>query len=151
MAQRNKVRIRKDLNHGKQINKLIKYSVKIDRSLWLNDLISNASWTEIRKLRKPPKNAQGRVLNIHGDHVFTNEGAETLAEYYEKMQWHIRPEAHVEIRDKIFDTLPVILDAISLNEIKDAISHLKMKKSPGSDGIVSEMWRAFLSNNDLAN
>ena len=117
MEQRNEARIRKDWDHEKYMNKLIKYSVKIDRSLWLNDLISNASWTQIRKLRKPPKNAQGRLLNIHGDHVFTNERAETLAEYYEKMQWHIRPEAHVEIRDKIFDTLPDILDAILLNRI----------------------------------
>ena len=146
---RNKARISKDWNHEKYMTKAIKLSVKADRSTWWNNLIANDSWADIRNLRKPPKHAQGRLLNLTGDNVFSNHRAETLAEYFEKMQWHIRPEAHVELRPKIFDLLPVKLSEIAINEIQDTIAHLKIKKSPGPDNIVPEMWRAFRSNDNL--
>ena len=76
---------------------------------------------------------------MNGKHVFSNNRAETLAEYYEKMQWHVRPEAHVQLRPKLFDDLPVDLDGITVEEVRTAIKHLKLKKSSGPDGILPEM------------
>ena len=76
---------------------------------------------------------------MDGKHVSSNDRAEILAEYYEKMQWRVRPEAHVQLRPKLFDNLPVELDGITVEEVRTAIKHLKLKKSSGPDGISPEM------------
>ena len=72
--------------------------MKKDRELWLQSLAESGSWADIKKLRKPPRPAQGRLEDIRGKLIESDQRAEAMAEYLEKIQWRVRPDAIITER-----------------------------------------------------
>ena len=95
---------------------MVKAPVKHDRSKWLDKLLQDGNWGEIRKLRKGFKLQQGRLRNMDGELVSSEERAETLAEYYEKIRWAVRPTQAGLYTDHLGAALP--LEAGSISEGK---------------------------------
>ena len=73
----------------------IRRSAKQDREKWLTDMAGSRDWSDIRALRGKVKKKQGRLHNLQGIPVSSEERAETFAEYLEKVQWTVRPAAVV--------------------------------------------------------
>ena len=66
----------------------VKQSVKMDRSQWLDDLLKTGDWNEIlRRLRRGHRPRSGRLKNTDGNVVESDQRAETLATYFETVQW----------------------------------------------------------------
>ena len=88
-------------------------------------------------------------MNLKGDLVFSEERAETLSEYFEKLQWHVRPDTIIIQRPSIFDMLHIDVGSIKQEEIEQAIKELKKNKSAGPDEIIPEMWKSFLHDGEI--
>ena len=73
----------------KELNKEIRRSAKRDRAQWLTDLAASCSWDSMRYLKKKRKPAQGRLRNEDGQLVSSEDRAETMANYLEKVQWAV--------------------------------------------------------------
>ena len=86
---------------------------------------------------------QGRLKNLEGDIVFSDERAETLAEYLEKIQWRVRPSAVLPERPPIWPILDVELDDLQVSEVEQAVKKLKRNKSSGVDDIPPELFKAL--------
>ena len=57
----------------KRLNQEIKRSAKRDRTQWLEKLAESGSWESVKHLRRPKKNAQGRLMDMNGNYVFSHE------------------------------------------------------------------------------
>lgn len=61
------------------MNTKVKDSVKQGRSDWLDKLTVSGDWDQVRKLRNGVAPAQGRMRNLHGELVNSEDRAETYA------------------------------------------------------------------------
>ena len=57
-----------ELLHGQ-----VKQSVKMDRSQWLDDLLKTGDWNEIRRLHKGHRTQSGRLKNVDGKIVESDQ------------------------------------------------------------------------------
>ena len=64
-------------------NKKIRRSSVLDRASWLNRLINDGSWDQLKRLRSKPFKSIGRLRNMNGDVVASNEKAHALADHFE--------------------------------------------------------------------
>ena len=127
----------------KQMHSLVKASVKQDRSNWLDKLLAEGNWDEVRKLRKGFKPNQGRLRNLQSELVSSEERAETLAEYYEKIQWAVRTIQPPQHSDHLGAKLFVESGPIAEWEVASAGKLLNKKRACGTDGIPPEFWIAI--------
>ena len=97
---------------------------------------------EMRRLRKGHRPQSGRLKNADGNVVESDQRAETLANYFESVQW--APLATTEpphsTRD---DPLLVSNTSISEAEVVESVKSLKRRKAAGSDGIPPVFWKAI--------
>ena len=140
--ERNHARLLGNEVDEKSLTKLVKQSVKQDRTSWLHDALQNHDWKIIRKLKKGNIHSQGRIKNAEGIIVSSEERAETMAKHRENMQWHVRPDTKNDDRSIIFETMPIDLSDFTFDEIVRALRKLKRKKCPGHDDIPAEFWLA---------
>ena len=124
-----------------QKHKLVKASVKQDRTSWLHELLASGSWQEVRKLHKPAAAKQGRLKNTEGIVINSSERADTFAKYLESVQWAVRPLATVTDAPPLFDALPVDESSIMDEEICMVLKKLHQKKAPGHDNLNPEFWK----------
>ena len=75
-----------DYSREKQLSAAVKISVRSDKSDFLYSMLASGSWNIIRDLRKPIKTQQGRLENIDGDTVFSNDRADTFANHLQDVQ-----------------------------------------------------------------
>ena len=68
----------------------------MDRGQWLDTLLKDGDWRQIRALRKPKRPTCGRLRNANGQLVESDEWAETMADHLERVQWHVRPACLVD-------------------------------------------------------
>ena len=87
LEERDKARTSRNLHLEKMLHGQVKHSVKMDRSQWLDDLLKTGDWNEIRRLRKGHRPQSGRLKNADGNVVESDQRAETLANYFESVQW----------------------------------------------------------------
>ena len=73
----------------KQVNREVRASAKADRKAFLEAELAGGSWKSIQRLRKGPGKKYTGIKNPEGTLVDLSERAETLAEYFEKVQWEI--------------------------------------------------------------
>lgn len=139
--QRSEARRTKNQEWEKRLTKEIKFSVKMDRNRWLIDLASTGNWDDLRKLKNSKRFQKGRMQNEDGQIVDSDLRAQSLAEYFEKFQWHVRPTQYVPNRTPIFCDLHVYCGDITADEILKAIKKFKKGKSPGDDKIPVEFWK----------
>ena len=121
----------------------VKRSVKADRDTWLNALLEKGAWDQIKSYRKGVKHKQGRLRNLQGHLVSSEERAETLAEYLEKVQRAVRPTIPPVSHQPLGPTLPVNTNDITEHEVVCAARKLKSGKACGIDDIPPEFWKTI--------
>ena len=91
------------------------------------------------------------MTNIRGELVPDNLRAEALAEYFEQVQWKLNDTEeykHIGIdRELIFEECAEMnTESITLKELSHA-KHRLNKKTPGPDGIPSELYKWLNEDN----
>ena len=124
----------------------IRRSAKQDREQWLTDMAGSRDWSDIRALRGKLKKKQGRLHNLQGIPVSSEERAETFAEYLEKVQWTVRPAAVVPQRPPIREKLEVRKDNFSYDELSAVLRKLRRGRAAGCDEIPPDFWKALLED-----
>ena len=89
--KRNESRINGCQEEEIKIQKEIRNSVKHDRCDYLDTLAGGGTWSDLKKLRQGPSRMKGRLRNLEGVVVESDQKAETLADYFAKVQWRVRP------------------------------------------------------------
>ena len=128
----------------KALAKEVKSSVGKDRAQWLDSLVATGEWNQIRKLRKNPTPQQGRLKDLSGSIVSSEQRAETLADYLQNVQWSVRPVSATFSQEVINENIHVEMGEISENEVVQAGQQLKRNRAPGPDDIPAEFWKAIL-------
>ena len=134
-------------DHAKEqrLHKQIRSAAKRDRAEWLNRIASTGSWEDVRRLRKKKRPLQGRLRNVDGELVSSDNRAETMASYLKRVQWAVRPCTAVPERPALGPALPVSLSPIFAQEVDCAVNKLKDGKSFGEDGVPAEFWKAIFA------
>ena len=129
ISRRNDARAQHDEKTEKKLTQEIKRNVKADREAWLQERIRLKDWNILRSLKKPMQHPQGLLKNMQDEFVGSDGRAETLAEYFEKVQWRIRHDAIASNANALYEELEMDEGAIKTAEVEEAINHLKKKKS----------------------
>ncbi len=135
----------------KELHTLIRKSAACDKWQFLFNMAEGGSWDAVKLFRQLSTIKQGRLRSLSGKFVSSEEGAETLAEYLEKVQWAVRPDAILPDRPSIWAPLPVNELPITTAEVQKAISKLKCKKACGIDDIPPECFKALACSTDGLN
>jgi hypothetical protein len=145
VGQRRQSRRVSDWPEEKRLSKLAKKSARQDRREWLTDIAGANSWEQVRKLRRKTCHKQGRLKDLNGQYVDSDERAQTLATYLQEVQWAVRPATLIDA-PPLFAELPVERGPISLKELRLAIVALRDKKASGPDGCPVEFWKAVVDS-----
>ena len=144
-------RVQNNFEMEKSTHKLIKKQVKKDRSCWLDEMISTGGWKDIKRFRKivKRKTHNRQLRNTDGSIIEESQRSQSMAEYFETYQWHVRPDCIISEKSTLFATeLPISNNRISLEELRIIIQHLKNDKATGLDEIPAEIWKAIAEDND---
>ena len=147
VRDRNAARIAGDREREAELAKQVKQAAKIDRGLWLSGLLADGGWRTIRKLRKPPLPKQGRLRNLSGELVDSEQRAETLGRYLEQVQWAVHFANIVPEDSELYaDPLPIAEGLFSIGELRRVLTHLLGGKASGEDEIPPDFWKALLAD-----
>ena len=91
ISQRLRARQENDFAREKELNHIVKKSIANDKATFLKTLAGTGTWRSVKDIRKPRQVQQGRLRDLNGSLVDSDQRAATLAEYLEKVQWAIRP------------------------------------------------------------
>ena len=123
---------------------MVKRSAKNDRRRWLEDLVQTGEWSQIRKCRKGFAPKPSKLKNMQGEVVESTQRADTMAEYFERVQWAVRPMTDIPTaRACLGEVLNVNLGPVTSEEISTAAGHLRKNRATGDDEIPGEFWRAI--------
>ena len=114
--------------------------------------MQSGDWDSIKAYRKGFKPSPGRLQDNTGQLVESSQRADTLATYFETVQWcgNWEPLQPGDIPSHIFGhNLNISVGEFTNGELKAAIDKTKRNKSSGSDDVPAEIWKA-LSENPLA-
>ena len=126
---RNQARRAGDYAAEKRLSKAARKRAQKDRAKWLDAQVSDGSWSAIRKLRRP-RGVSGRPLkNTQGQVVESAQRAETVAEYFEKVQWADRHCSSAPLRPALGSTQPICTGPITEEEVKNVVRKLKTGKA----------------------
>ena len=138
---------------------MIKKNIRSDREQWLLALAETGTWKNVRELGKPRKHNQGRLKNLEGEIVSSEERVEAMAEYLEKVQWkvntteenvnNLRSRAPCLTSDKI-DSSHFNMQDITVQEVVDASKTMKNMKSDKPSKIPNEAWKLIVQDCDVA-
>ena len=79
--QRTTARADHDADQEKVLSRRIRASVRSDRRAWLDEVLAQKDWAQIRNLRKGASITQGRLRDSTGRLVSSEVRAETMAEH----------------------------------------------------------------------
>ena len=129
------------------LGKRIRRSARRDRARWLDVIASSWSWHAIKQDRvndHGPSKTQGRLRELQGSVVDSNERAQTLADYFEQVQWRVRICSLRSIENDDSTCHPISTCKIALVEIRTAAKKLKNHCASGENAIPSEFWKQLL-------
>ena len=109
-------------------------------------MLDDGNWDEIKKLRKGMRFKSGRIRNLDGELADRSEKAETLTQYFTKIQWQVQcPDCLPSHLPNAASELPVNTDDISHEELILILKNFKKKKAPGEGNIPIEFWAYIIS------
>jgi hypothetical protein len=73
--------------------------------------------------------------------VESDQWADTMADYFETIQWRVRPAGLVD-GPSLGPQLPVLLSRFTAAEVDIVIQRLKKKRASGPDDVPAEFWQA---------
>ena len=107
-------------------------------------MLKSGDWQAIRSVRRGSQPKQGRLRDLSDKLVGTEQRAETLAEYLEKVQWETKFANEVpEEQNRLGAELPIDVSLITATELQKVLRRLKDGRSPGGDNIAAEFWKAL--------
>ena len=143
LQRRDDARFSRDVSAERDLSKQIRRSVAEDRRAWLDQLLQSGDWSEIRKLRKGFAPKCGRLRDVDGEVVESELHAESLAKYFQDVQWAVRPVSIATTDSPIGSPLPVETGPFNDEEIVAAASRLRRNKATGTDHVPAEFWKAI--------
>ena len=88
---------------------------------------------------------------MEGEVVASEMKAETLAEYFDKVQWCVRPVTHEnDVAADMNEELPIDVGAIRMTELRYAAQKLKSNRASGIDDVPAEFWKIMLVDDEHA-
>ena len=134
---------------GKVLKRQVRTCAKTDRKNSGEEL-ADESWQSIYRLRKGPTKKYVGIQNVHSEVVDSSQRSETLAQYFERIQWgicftHLVPVASSPINENIF----LFRDDFASEELRKVLQKLKIGKSGGHVNIAPEIWK-YVADDDCA-
>ena len=126
----------------KRLHKLVRESVRRDKTNWLDDAFARNDWAAIRNVRRPRQPKKVKLRDHTGRHVESHEWADTMAHHLETTQWRRRCTADVD-GPLLGPELPISMDPFSVAEVRQCISELRRGKATGIDHIPGEYLQAL--------
>jgi len=131
------------------LHKQIRAAAKQDRRTWLESTLAGGSWSAVRRLRKKPSTKPVQIKNDQGLLVDSSTRGDTMADYFENVQWKVSfPDLVITRQDKLGDDLHVKCDNFDMDELRTALFKLATGKSGGNDGIPPDFWKVMLQYDD---
>ena len=128
----------------KNLVRRIRASVRSDRRAWLDEVLAQKDWAQVRKLRKGAPTTQGWLKNSTGRLVSSELQAETMAEHLGKVQWAVRPAPVAPVRPPLREELPVDVGPFTKQGLVTAARAMKHGRDSGMDGVPAEFWQAVV-------
>ena len=112
----------------------------------MDSLVADGSWEHLRLAFKPKPHAQGRLSDNDGCFVSSEHRADTLADYFEHVQWGKRAS---DVDNNLCTTafLKVHMSCFTLKEARALIGAMNRNKAAGPNGVFAEHLR-LLSRNE---
>ena len=142
MAKRAEARLAGNFVSEKAFHKAVRKAVKHDKATWLEETLADGSWRGIRHITKRVAPKQGRLRNLEGDLVSSEQRADTMAIYLEEVQWRVRP-AQIVDGPLLNPPLPVSLDNFDCDEVRFVMRKLRPGKASGPDSVPPEYWKVL--------
>ena len=141
IERRDRARADGDFGLESNLSRQIKSQVKWDRARWLDNAIASGYWQAINSLHRKAKSRNFDAL--HGEGDYDDSRAKTLAQYFAKLQWAVRPTlAFPNELSKLHD-FNIHCGQIMFEELREASSSMKRNKQCGADGIYAEFLHAI--------
>ena len=145
IRERDICRRKGDFEREKLLNKDVRRAARTDRRHRLEEEVASGSWSSVRSLRKGNRIKHAGVRNLEGVLTGTGERAETLADYFEKVQWSVQfPGLRPSATQPIGDQLPISVQKFTIEELRRVLGKLKTGKAAGVDDIPPDFWKALL-------
>ena len=140
--RRNAAAARDDRHEVELLKDAVKRSAKADRRRWLEDLLKTGEWSQVRKCRKGFAPRPSKLKDSSGKVVDSTSRANTMAEYFERVQWAVRPMTDaMPGLAPLGPLLDVQLGPVSDEEIASATKQVRRNRSSGVDNIPGEFWK----------
>ena len=146
--ERAEARIAHDWDLERGLNKSIRASAREDRRTWLDKQCEKGEWCAVKRERAGFKTVPGRMRDLEGVLVSSDKRSETLADYYEKVQWRVPHVTCAPPRRNLGEEIPVELGPITLPEVVASIKRLRAGKAAGKDDVSPEFWKALLFSSE---
>ena len=83
ISRRRSARAANEYENEIRLHKEVRASAKKDRTKWLDRMLENGDWTQVRKLRNPRRARCCKLQDCDGKLVESDRWGETMAEYFE--------------------------------------------------------------------
>jgi len=141
IGQRRLARSQNRCEDERRLHKDVRKSAKLDRTRWLDQLLQDGDWQQIRKIRNPRRARSAKLRDSAGEIVESDQWADTMADHFEKVQWCVRPAGLVD-GPPLGNELPVLLSRFTADEVDRVIQKLKRNRASGPDDVPAEFWQA---------
>ena len=138
---------RNDPEEERRLHKEIRLWAKRDRTVWMEKMLADGSWHQLKKIRKPKVPKRSKLRDPSGELVESMQWADTMANYLEDIQWRIRPCGVIE-GPSFGQPLPVNDGDILQDEVRTTIKKLRRRKATGPDDLPAELLQALLDNDE---
>jgi hypothetical protein len=109
-------------------------------------MVGDGNWEAVKRVRKGFKPQQGRLKNLKGEMVSSEERPEAFAEFYAQVQWQEADTQDMPHGPAFGTELRANTNRITAREVRAALRSLKKGKAAGSDGLNSDIWKAILED-----
>ena len=130
------------------MSKQVKKSAKLDRRAWLDNLVASQDWAKLKLLKQGKTTTKGRLRNREGQVVPSDMKAQTLAEYFEEVQWRLRILDGDVPNEALGLEFPIKVSEICLEEVMAACKKLRSSRACGVDAMPAEVWKCLLEEED---
>ena len=90
-----------------------------------------------------------QIRDENGTVVDDHLRPETMAKYFEEIQWKVRPDCIAHNRPALYDDdLQMQVGPVTIQELRQAIKKFKNHKASGMDDIPIELWKIIASNDN---
>jgi hypothetical protein len=131
----------------RRLHREIKIWAKRDRTMWMERMLADGTWHQIKKNRKPKTPKRAKLRYQSGEVVGSEDWADTMAQHLETIQWSLRPCGVID-GPALGQPLPVYEGDISPDEVRSTVWKLRKRKVPGPDDLPAELLHALVQDEE---